>query len=54
MQPLDLRAALDALLADYVYVLDEDVLDQWPDFFVDDCLYQIIPPYHQRHACLWD
>ena len=43
MQPLDLRAALDALLADYVYVLDEDVLDQWPDFFVDDCLYKIIP-----------
>lgn len=43
MPPLDLRAALDALLADYVYVLDEDVLDQWPDFFVDDCLYKIIP-----------
>ncbi len=43
MAPLDLRAALDALLADYVCVLDEDALDQWPDFFVDDCLYKVIP-----------
>lgn len=43
MPPLDLRAALDALLADYVYVLDEDDLEQWPAFFVDDGLYKVIP-----------
>ena len=43
MSPVDLRGALDALLADYVYVLDEDALEQWPEFFVDDCLYKVIP-----------
>ncbi len=43
MAPIDLRAALDALLADYAYVLDEDALDQWPDFFVEDCVYKIVP-----------
>lgn len=43
MAPADLRAALDALLADYAYVLDEDALDQWPDFFAEDCVYKIVP-----------
>lgn len=43
MAPIDLRAALDALLADYVYVLDEDALDEWPDFFVEDCVYKVVP-----------
>lgn len=43
MTPLDLRFALDALLADYVSVLDEDALEQWPDFFNDDCVYKVVP-----------
>ncbi len=43
MAPTDLRIALDALMADYASVLDGDALDQWPDFFVEDCVYRIIP-----------
>lgn len=27
--------------ADYARVLDNDQLEQWPDFFIDDCNYKI-------------
>ncbi len=43
MAPLDFRFALDALLAEYVSVLDDDALDLWPDLFVEDCVYKIVP-----------
>ena len=35
----DVRAFYDA----YFEALDEDRIEEWPDFFVDDCLYRIIP-----------
>jgi salicylate 5-hydroxylase small subunit len=35
----DLRAFYDA----YYEALDQDRLEAWPDFFVEDCLYRIIP-----------
>jgi 3-phenylpropionate/cinnamic acid dioxygenase small subunit len=35
----DIRAFYDA----YFMTLDEDRLEEWPDFFVEDCLYRIIP-----------
>jgi salicylate 5-hydroxylase small subunit len=35
----DLHAFYDA----YFEALDDGRLDEWPNFFVDDCLYQIIP-----------
>ena len=35
----DVRAFYDA----YYEALDEDRIEAWPDFFVDDCLYRIIP-----------
>ena len=28
---------------DYMEVLDDGRLEEWSEFFVDDCLYQIIP-----------
>jgi len=28
---------------DYAHCIDDDRLEGWPDFFVEDCLYQIIP-----------
>ena len=31
------------LLYDYVQCSDDDRLEQWPDFFVDDCMYKIVP-----------
>ena len=42
-EPLLLRAALDAFLSDYVFVLDENRLEDWPAFFTDDGVYKIIP-----------
>ena len=35
----EIRAFYDA----YYGALDEDRIEAWPDFFVDDCLYRIIP-----------
>jgi anthranilate 1,2-dioxygenase small subunit len=38
-----LRVEIQALLDAYVSALDNDRLEQWPDFFTEDCLYEIIP-----------
>ena len=35
----DLHAFYDA----YFETLDDGRLEEWPDYFVDDCLYQMIP-----------
>ncbi|HUI28132.1 MAG TPA: aromatic-ring-hydroxylating dioxygenase subunit beta [Candidatus Kryptonia bacterium] len=38
-----LRLEVDELYADYVACLDEGELERWPEFFTDECLYQIVP-----------
>src|SRR5580700_2639463 len=35
------RLELDALYADYAHCLDNDQLEEWPEFFTDDCGYRI-------------
>jgi anthranilate 1,2-dioxygenase small subunit len=35
------RLELEQLYADYVYCLDADELERWPDFFTQDCFYRI-------------
>lgn len=35
------RLEFDALYADYAHCLDNDALEDWPDFFTDDCRYRI-------------
>jgi anthranilate 1,2-dioxygenase small subunit len=35
------RLELDQLYADYAHCLDNDELEDWPDFFTDDCAYRI-------------
>lgn len=42
-EALLLRLEMQALLDSYVSVIDEDRLELWPDFFIEDCLYEIIP-----------
>ena len=37
------RLLLDDLNAAYADCIDADRLEQWPDFFTDPCLYQILP-----------
>ena len=35
------RLELEALYTDYAHCLDNDALEEWPDFFVEDCYYRI-------------
>ena len=41
--PLALRIEIQDLMSAYAAVLDAGNLDQWPEFFVDDAFYQVIP-----------
>jgi anthranilate 1,2-dioxygenase small subunit len=43
MTDLVLRQELLALQDEYISTLDTDALELWPEMFVDDCLYEIIP-----------
>src|SRR5690242_1528287 len=36
------------LLSDYVLFIDDDRLEEWPEFFVEDCIYKIIPRENLR------
>jgi anthranilate 1,2-dioxygenase small subunit len=36
-----LRARVTDFLVDYAHVIDDDRLEEWPDFFTDDALYHI-------------
>jgi anthranilate 1,2-dioxygenase small subunit len=35
------RLELEALYADYAHCLDNDRLEDWPDFFTEDCTYRV-------------
>jgi anthranilate 1,2-dioxygenase small subunit/terephthalate 1,2-dioxygenase oxygenase component beta subunit len=37
----DLLSRVAALNADYAAAIDDDRLEEWPGFFVEDCLYKI-------------
>ena len=34
---------LHQLQENYIHALDNDRLEDWPEFFTDDCLYEIVP-----------
>jgi salicylate 5-hydroxylase small subunit len=38
-----LRCEVETLYADYAAALDDDELERWPEFFVEDCLYKLVP-----------
>jgi anthranilate 1,2-dioxygenase small subunit len=38
-----LRARIDAWLAEYADCLDSKRIDDWPDFFEEECFYAIVP-----------
>ena len=40
---LALRQEMLALQDEYIATLDTDALEAWPEMFVEDCLYEIIP-----------
>lgn len=39
----DERRAIEDLISDYAEFIDSDRLEDWLDFFVEDCVYKIIP-----------
>jgi 3-phenylpropionate/cinnamic acid dioxygenase small subunit len=43
MDRLHLRLEIDELNAAYAACLDDGPLEQWPEFFIDDCRYEVIP-----------
>jgi len=45
MMPIEvvLRLEMQALQDQYVAAIDNDRLEDWPGFFVEDCLYEILP-----------
>ena len=43
LAPRELRLELEALYADYTGCLDEERFEDWPAFFVEDCIYKIVP-----------
>jgi salicylate 5-hydroxylase small subunit len=40
---IELRLEIADLLQAYGAALDHDELEQWPQFFTEDCFYQVIP-----------
>lgn len=42
IEGLRLRARVEALHADYAHAIDNDRLEDWPQFFTDDGLYKVI------------
>ncbi len=36
------RLEIEQLYADYAHCLDADRLEEWPDFFTEDCAYRVI------------
>ena len=38
----EVRRQIENLVADYAHAIDDDRLEEWPEFFVDDCSYRII------------
>lgn len=43
------QMAIEGLIHRYVHCIDEDRLEEWPDFFTEDCLYQIISRENYEH-----
>lgn len=54
---LELKNEVNQLLDAYVQCIDDDNLEHWPDFFTENCLYQVIPRENheigQPTAVMW-
>ncbi len=43
MDEEEIRRSIEALIHDYAHAIDDDRLEEWPDFFTEDCVYRVIP-----------
>lgn len=46
------RDAIARLMMEYVNAVDNDEIERWPQFFTEDCIYQIIPRAEHRQGRL--
>lgn len=46
--PLEVHLAVSLLQARYAQAIDDDRLEEWPEFFTDDCLYVVTS--HDNHV----
>ena len=42
MTNAEVRDAINDLMADYCHYIDDDRLEEWLDFFTEDCHYKIL------------
>ena len=42
MSDIELQVSVESLLARYVHAIDDDRLEDWPGFFVDQGIYRIV------------
>lgn len=43
LSELELQYQVERLQSRYVECIDDDRLEEWPDFFVEDCSYRVVP-----------
>jgi len=43
MNSREIRDAIEELQHAYVHCIDDDRLEEWPDFFTEQCLYKVVP-----------
>jgi anthranilate 1,2-dioxygenase small subunit len=43
MNSREIRDAIEELLYAYVHCIDDDRLEEWPEFFTERCVYKVIP-----------
>ena len=42
MEEQEAERLIRGLIYDYAHCIDDDRLEEWPDFFTEDCFYQVI------------
>ena len=45
---MSIREQIEELNARYMRAIDDDRLEEWPDFFADDCLYRVTSATNHR------
>jgi salicylate 5-hydroxylase small subunit len=48
--PLDLRVRIADLYCAYESALDDGELERWPEFFIEACIYKVIPRENQERG----
>ncbi|MBI3247393.1 MAG: aromatic-ring-hydroxylating dioxygenase subunit beta [Deltaproteobacteria bacterium] len=43
MNAREIRDAVEELQYAYVHCIDDDRLEEWPEFFTEHCLYKVVP-----------